>query len=204
MSSGQKNGSLGLVFQPVTEEISRALGRTGSSGALVSDVEQGGPADKAGVKSGDIILKVGNDDVKEGTQLPRLVARHQPGSVVPVTLSRQGKEQTVQVTLDAIADNDSSSSARPAGKPQDQASSDHGMRLQAGPQGVQVISVTGDNAANLQPGDIIQQVDGRAVSTVAQVTAALSQAAKESRPALVKVRRDDRSLFTTVTAEKKK
>jgi len=196
-------GRLGLVFQPVTEEISRAMGRTGSTGALVSEVEPNGPADKAGLKSGDIILKVGEDTVKEGTQLPRLVARHQPGTVIPVTLSRQGKEQTIQVTLGAI-DEDDSPSARPAGKTQQQGSSDHGMRLQAGPDGVRVLGVTGDNAANLHPGDIIQQVDGRPVTTVAQVTAALSQAAKENRPALVKVRRDDRSLFTTVVGANKK
>lgn len=196
-------GKLGLVFQPVTEEIARAMGRTGSTGALVSDVEPGGPADKSGIKSGDVIVKVGDDPVKEGTQLPRLVARHQPGSVVPLTIARQGKEQTVQVTLGAM-DEDESKSAKPSGHTPDQGPSDFGMRLQAGRDGVQVMAVTGDNAANLHPGDIIQQVDGKPVSTVAQVNAALNQAAKDNRPALVRVRRDDRTLFTTVTGAAKK
>ncbi len=195
-------GKLGLVFQPMTEQIARALGRSGTTGALVAEIEQGGPADKAGVRSGDIVIKVGDAEVTEATQLPRLVARHKPGTAVAVTLLRQGKEQTVHVTLGAMGDEDSAPSKAPSPGKTD-GPSDHGLRLQATQGGVRVTSVTGEAAQSLRPGDVIRQVDGRVVATPPQVTAALDQASKDKRPALVMVRRGDRVLFTTLDPSKK-
>ncbi len=77
------------------------------------------------------------------------------------------------------------------------------MRLQATQGGVRVTSVAGEAAQSLRPGDVIRQVDGRVVATPAQVTAALDQASKDKRPALVMVRRGDRVLFTTLDPSKK-
>jgi serine protease Do len=188
-------GKLGLVFQPVTEEIARALGRDSAQGALVNEVEPGGPAEKAGIRSGDLIVKIGDETVKDGLQLPRLVARHQPGSSIPVTWVRDGKEQTAAVTLGAILSDDGSEPSPAKGAADEPRN--FGLNMAAGKDGVRVMSVSG-TIHTVQPGDLIQQVDGKAVTTPQQVTAALAAAAKAKRPALIKLKRDDRVLFTTV------
>jgi serine protease Do len=190
-------GRLGLVFQPVTEEIARSMGQKSSVGALVSDVEAGGPADKAGIKTGDLITRIDGEEVKDGLQLPRFVARHAPGVTVPVTLLRAGKERTLNVSLGALqpdsADSDGASATRGAsGRPKN-----YGLTMQTGKTGVRVVGVAGA-VQTLEPGDVILSVDGKVVTLPEQVTAALGAATREKRPALLRIKREDHVLFTTL------
>ena len=91
-----RRGWLGVRIQQVTPDIADSLGLKDASGAMVAGVTDGGPADKAKIRSGDIILKFDGQDVKDMHALPRIVAETDVGKEVPVVLWRDGKEVTVQ------------------------------------------------------------------------------------------------------------
>ena len=94
-----RRGWLGVKIQQVTPDIAESLGLKDASGAMVAGVTDGGPAEKAKIRSGDIILKFDGQDVKEMHNLPRIVADSDVGKEVPVVLWRDGKEVTVQTVL---------------------------------------------------------------------------------------------------------
>src|SRR6201996_678776 len=99
-----RRGWLGVRIQQVTPDIAESLGLKDATGAMVAGVNDGGPADKAKIKGGDIILKFNNQDVREMRTLPRIVADSEVGKSVPVVLWRDGKQVTVQATLDEKPD----------------------------------------------------------------------------------------------------
>jgi serine protease Do len=100
IDSGEvRRGMLGVTIQPVTSEIARSLGLPDVRGALVNTVTAGSPADKAGVKRGDVITAFNGEAVKSGNELRNEVAQLPPGSTVKLTIVRDGKEQTTNVTL---------------------------------------------------------------------------------------------------------
>jgi len=92
-------GYLGVGMQDLTADIASAFGVPKDQGTLVSRVEPGQAADKAGIKQGDIIVAVGGKPVTPEQTLSYLVANATPGSKLPIDLIRDGKRQTVQVTL---------------------------------------------------------------------------------------------------------
>ena len=94
-----RRGWLGVRIQQVTPDIAESLGLKDATGAMVAGVNDGGPADKAKIRNGDIILKFNGQDVKEMRTLPRIVADSEVGKQVPVVLWRDGKDVTVQATL---------------------------------------------------------------------------------------------------------
>ena len=94
-----RRGWLGVKIQQVTPEIAESLGLKDANGAMVAGVTDGGPAEKARIRGGDIILKFDGQDVKEMHNLPRIVADAVVGKEVPVVLWRDGKEVTVQTVL---------------------------------------------------------------------------------------------------------
>ncbi len=89
-----RRGWLGVKIQQVTPDIAESLGLKDASGAMVAGITDGGPADKAKIHAGDIILKFDGQDVKEMHNLPRIVADAAVGKEVPVVLWRDGKEVT--------------------------------------------------------------------------------------------------------------
>lgn len=95
-------GKLGIVFQSVDEDLARSMGLDRPRGALVAEVEPNGAAARAGLKAGDLITAVNGNEVAPSSELPRLIAGNSPGSTVRITYLRQGKERTVNVTLDAL------------------------------------------------------------------------------------------------------
>jgi len=92
-------GWLGVHIQRLTPEAAENLGIPGRQGALVSDVTSGGPAEKAGIRSGDVIVAFNGKEIKDEHDLPQAVASTKPGSAVDVRLLRDGKETTVPVTI---------------------------------------------------------------------------------------------------------
>ena len=94
-----KRGWLGVLIQEITEEIAETLGMKTARGALVSSATQGGPAEKAGVKTGDVIIKFNDIEIKNMKELPKVVAGTSVGKSVPVVILREGKELTLNVTL---------------------------------------------------------------------------------------------------------
>ena len=90
---------IGVAIQEVTRQLADSFGLPRAAGAIVSSVEVDGPAARAGVLQGDVILRFGGRDVDSSNDLPRIVASVQPGSVVAVDVFRGGAPQRVQVTV---------------------------------------------------------------------------------------------------------
>ena len=92
-------GWLGVFIQPLTPDAAENLGLSARRGALVSDVTSGGPAEKAGIRSGDVIVAFDGKEIRDEHDLPQVVALTKPGKTVDVRLIRGGKETTVAVTI---------------------------------------------------------------------------------------------------------
>jgi serine protease Do len=105
VSSGHvARGRLGVSIQEMDEKIAAAKGLSSTRGALVANIERGGPADQAGLVSGDVITRVDGTDIAHARELTRAVARHAPGSKVSVVVHRDGRDITVPVTLAKLED----------------------------------------------------------------------------------------------------
>jgi serine protease Do len=193
-------GWLGVSVQTLTPELARSFGLKPAQGALVGDVMAQGPAQKAGVKRGDVIVSYDGKKVDDSTTLPMLVASTPVGRTVPVEVIRDGKMTTVNVAIRKL--NDQTAAAQPEAE-----KSQWGLSLQNirpeerrqmglnGKSGVAVAAVaSGSPAADagIQPGDVILQVNQVPVSSVEAVK---DQAAKAQgdKPLLLLVRRADGS-----------
>lgn len=106
-----RRGWLGVRIQPVTDEVADSLGLDSARGALVAGVIKGGPVDDGSIKAGDVILKFDGKTVSEMRDLPRVVAESSVGKQVDVVVLRDGKEQTVKVTLGRLEDSDQAAAA---------------------------------------------------------------------------------------------
>ena len=94
-----RRGWLGVRIQSVTDEIAESLGLTAAEGALVASITPDGPAEGANLETGDVILEVNGQPVKEMRELPRIVAETPIGSVAKLTLWRDGKKVTAEVEV---------------------------------------------------------------------------------------------------------
>jgi serine protease Do len=106
-------GYLGVAIQDVTPALAPEFNLQNDHGAIVSEVEPNGPADKAGLKDGDVIVKFNGDQITDSRQLQLDVAGIKPGEKIPVQVLRNGDEKTLDVTIkpvpgtEQLADNDS-------------------------------------------------------------------------------------------------
>jgi len=107
-----RRGWLGVRIQTVTDEIAESLGLDKPSGALVASVSDGGPASKAGIKQGDVILRLGGKAVEEMRKLPRLVAETPIGEDVDVVVWRDGKEKTMRVKVGELEEAEEAQQAK--------------------------------------------------------------------------------------------
>ncbi|WP_438646684.1 trypsin-like peptidase domain-containing protein [Salinarimonas soli] len=96
-------GFIGVQIQPVTKEIAEAIGLKEARGALVAEAQKGTPAEKAGVRSGDVILSVNGEAIKDARELSRKVASIAPGTKVPLKVLRQGREQTLDLEVGRLS-----------------------------------------------------------------------------------------------------
>ncbi len=101
-----RRGWLGVRIQQVTDEIADSLNIKPPRGALVAGVDDKGPAKPAGIEPGDVIVRFDGRDIKEMKDLPRAVADTAVGKAVDVIVIRKGKEETIQVTLGRLQDDD--------------------------------------------------------------------------------------------------
>ena len=92
-------GRIAVAIGEVTKEVADSLGLPKAQGALVSSVEAGGPADKAGIQPGDIILKYNGHDVDTATDLPRMVGDTKPGTKATITVWRKGQSRDLPITI---------------------------------------------------------------------------------------------------------
>jgi serine protease Do len=106
-----RRGWLGVRIQPVTDEIADSLGLDRARGAMVSGIVNDGPIKNGEIKAGDVITSFDGSPVNEMRDLPRIVAESPVGKAVDVVIMRDGKEQTVKVTLGRLEDSAQSASA---------------------------------------------------------------------------------------------
>ena len=171
-------GRIGVSIDEVTKEVAEATGLGKPRGALVRGVERGSPADQAGIEPGDVILSFGGKEVDEVPDLPRLVGNTKPGSEASMTVWRQGKEKTLDITVgqfereDKVAVNEKPSEPDASGVLQDMGLSVRDLtqaeREELGlPGGVFVASAEGImGQAGLRSEDVILAVDQQKISSV--------------------------------------
>ena len=201
-------GWLGVVIQPITPELAQSFGLANEQGALVSEVVKEGPAEKAGIKVGDIILEFNGKKINEMNELPRLVAATPSGTKAPVKLLRDGKEEAVAVAIERLKDGDetgeSGADADKLGMTVRELTKESAARLGLKESsGVVVTELKSDGQAaeaGVARGDIIREVNGRKIATVADYEKALA-AHKKGAVMRLLLRRGDSSLFVAFKVE---
>ena len=208
-----RRGMLGVNIQNVTADLAASLGLGQARGAIVSGVQAGGPADRAGVKRGDIITSFNGAPVTDNNTLRNAVARTQPGSAANVTVSREGRVQQLRITLGELPVS-AARAGRDAGEEGATRESAGGLGLTVQPlgpalverfnlkgvtQGLVITDVARAGAgaeAGLQPGDVIEEVNRQPVRTTAELQAALKNSG--TRPVLLLVNRGGDSVYIPV------
>ncbi len=170
-------GLLGVLVGAVTRELAEALDLDRPIGALVNDISSGGSAERAGIEPGDVILAFNGEPVETWNELPPLVGSNPPGTEATVLVSRNGKEKTFEVVLDALPSNDGDAVASASSHADNSNSLGLAVRpvdrdRRRGPGdpdgGVLITDVESDAAwrAGLRPGDVILAINNRAVSDI--------------------------------------
>jgi serine protease Do len=199
-------GWLGIKYQPVTADIAESLGLEKAQGALISDLSTGSPAIKAGLKSGDTILKVDGADIVDGHDLAKVIAHAVPGKKVELSIIRGGKPLTIDVTLAAMPTDAQLASSEPAiVEPTKNGLTAYGIEVAPADDGagVKVLKVDPKSSAadrGLKEGDVIMEVAGSEVNDAAAVASALKSAT--GKKVLMLVRNGDGQRFVALPHEK--
>jgi serine protease Do len=201
-------GYLGVYIQDVTPEMARAFGLEQAGGALVGDVSPNTPAARAGLKKGDVILKLNGEPVDSRNQLTLRVSQTQPGTPVSLTIWRDGKSQDMKITLGELPEKTAKEEGEEAkgngaleGVNVENITSDiaQQLNLPSGTQGVVVTDVDPSSPAattGLSRGDVIQEVNHKPVHNVEEYNQAISSSGK--KPVLLLVNHGGRTNFIVV------
>ena len=201
-------GWLGVAIQPVTADLAQALGMASPEGAVVANVEPDSPASKAKLQSGDVILAVDGDKVDAAHGLPTLIAAIATGKSADLTVLRDGKSQTIAVTIGTLTPDKlklasvepapGAATQTPLGATVEMLTPDvaSGLGLPTDATGVVVSKVAPDspNADRLLPGDIVLEVAGHAVTSPAEMNKLIS-GVKDKGAVLIKLSRAGQPLF---------
>ena len=206
-----RRAKLGVRVQRITTDLAASLGLASSQGALISEVDAGSPAARAGIKQGDVITHYNGKTVADNNQLRNAVASTAPGTTVPVQILRNGKSETLQATVGELAPAKGRSDM-PSAEP---GRGKYGMSVQPltpdiaegagvprGTQGVIVSDLDPSGIAaesGLQDGDVIEKVNGTSVKTGEDLKAALDR--RDGKPSLLLVHRKDATIFLTLAAK---
>jgi len=199
-----QRGRIGVGIQDVNSQLAQSFGLEKPMGALVSTVESGGPAEKAGLKPGDVILSYNGKPIGRSSELPPLVAQTKPGSKASLEVWRDGKKQTLAVQVDelkqpAVARNTRQGPGDRGGKlglAVRALTKDERDELGGNAQGVVVEQVGGPAArAGLRPGDLITAVNGTPVRSPDDLR---KQVEKAKGSIALLVRRGDASIFVPI------
>ena len=216
----EKNGSvtrgwLGVQMQPITPDMEDALGLSSTNGVVVADVVHDGPAAKAGLKSGDVIVGFGDEAIKNTHELALAVGNTKPGQSVPAKLLRDGKEQTIAVTIETLKSGKNGAVTEPSESEQgglglNLAPLDKNTREQLGlagsTKGAVVAGVKPDSPAEqrgIQTGDLIIRIDSTNVESPSDAAEAVRKATKAGKKAvLVQISRDGNTALIPVPLTK--
>ena len=200
---------LGVTVQPVTPELASGLGMVDARGALVSDIESGSPADRAGLQQGDVIVALNGQRVTDANALRNQIASTRPDTEVSLELLRDGNVESTSVRL---VERERTARAIPGPVEGNDAASNFGMAVSPlTPQVAEQLElprtetglvVTGVDPAGIaasigiQAGDVIKRVNGREVTTVPALRAAIDT--HLGRPAVMLVNRHGSNLFVAL------
>jgi len=212
-------GRIGLSMTAVPRDGYQDFGLKSRSGALVQSVSQGGPADKAGVKAGDVVLEFNGRPISNTTDLQKMVSSTKPGTSVALKVVRNGREQTLHATveeLDLDAERGGRSTRENSQQPPEEQGQDsfgltlsnltpqmaRRLQLPSGQTGAVITQVDpdGPSGGQLRQGDVILAVNGQEVSTAAEAGREL-QRIGAGRIARILVWRGDGEVFVTVRKE---
>ncbi|MBV6341372.1 DegQ family serine endoprotease [Candidatus Magnetobacterium casense] len=206
-------GWLGVNIQPLTPELSKSFGLTEKTGVLIADVVDGGPADKAGIKRGDVIVMFNGKESTSTRQLRNMVSAIDPGTTVDVKVIRETKEVLLGVKVGELPD-DKTAAMLPSA--QESETKMRGISVQnlaqslrerfnipAKVNGVIVTGVDEDSVAAsiLRPGDIIGEVNRKRVSNVSDYETAISTIKKDD-DVLLLVYRSGAFIYVTLSSKK--
>lgn len=201
-------GWIGVSIQQLTEDLARGLGIEKTGGALVSEVFKDGPAYRAGMREGDLIVEFNGAEVKESSDLPRLVADIKPGSTVGVVIIRNGARKNLKIKVVQMR---SVSEQGETVKPEEKAGAESSIGIRVAEvtqslasrlrldsaEGVLITDVRGNSPAwdaGLRRGDLILEAGGKRIKSMRDYTEALEKMKKEKQ-AYFLVRRAGGNLF---------
>ncbi|HBG04556.1 MAG: peptidase [Geobacteraceae bacterium GWC2_58_44] len=197
-------GWLGVSLQLVTPELAQSFGLESEKGGLIAEVLPGSPAEKSGLKGGDIILEYDGHAINEMNQLPRLVAATAVGKKVNVLVLRDGRQQSVPVTIEQMKDGDDEDVVLPGdrlGIKVAELTPERAQQLRVkGEQGVVVTEVQPDGLADragIVEGDLVREINGVRIATVSDYGKAVSSV-KKGGYLKVLLRRGHASLFVAL------
>jgi serine protease Do len=198
-------GWMGVTLQEVTQDLARSFNLKQPRGALVADVSEDGPAAKAGLKTGDVIVAYAGKPVNDSADLPPLVGASKPGASKTLSVIRDGKEREIEVMLGRLPDKDKDKLAL------DKAPNDGSPRLNVavadvpagqrgqGEGGVRVQQVGPGPAAEagVRPGDILVSLNNQPIRDAAHLRQLVKELPPGKRVPLL-VKRDEGSLYLAV------
>ena len=221
-------GYMGAVIQNITPEIADSLGISGKKGAIVSELTPGGPADRAGLQPGDLVLGIDGKSVASSSELTRMVGEHHTGEMMHLQILRGGhpividvrsgvrpsEQELAKTDKGGEDEQEGSAPATPAAPrpsalgmsfgPLDAAARQR-YSIPAEVKGVVVESVKGSSDAGdkgLKRGDVIVRIYDKAATAPADILTAVAEARKAGRASvLVQIHRNGRNIFVPIKLE---
>ena len=193
-------GYVGLSLQRLTPAIAESLGIDKSDGALITDVFKGGPAHRAGIKSGDVIVNFNGKDIENSSDLPAHVARILPGTTVPVNLLRDSEQVSLSLTVGEMKEEDAVAKSEDgdlglAVEPVDaEVASELGLDRAEGVVVAAVQPGSSADDAGVERGDVIVEINRSPVRSLTDYNDALAKTGP-GKSLLFRVTRGSGSLF---------
>ncbi len=203
-------GWLGVMIQQVTPELAKKFDLDRPIGALVGEVSPDGPAAKAGVMSGDVIVAYDGKEVTQMSMLPSLVAQTKVGATVNVTVIRDGKKKSLPVTIakleeDKVASEQAAPDAgRDLGITAQELTPELAKTLGLDDEGGVIVADVEPNSpaaeADIRRGELILEINRRPVKKIQDYTAALEKN-KKGESVLLLVKRGEHKRFVVITGK---
>lgn len=199
-------GWLGVMIQEISPELKEKLGLESEKGALVADVSPGGPADKAGIRRGDVIVRFGDEEINEMKELPYVVASTPVGSKTTVTVIRDGGSKELEVEIGELEAESEQAAAEKPSRPElgmrvqeltPQVAKHFGLEEEGGVIVVQIERGSPAAEAGLKRGDIILEIDQEPVQEPEKFYSRI-QEYKAGDTVLFLVKRKSSTLYLTL------
>ena len=197
-----KRGWLGVQIQPVSQDFAESLGLENEKGAFVSNVNPKGPSKKAGIEAGDVILKFNDIEIIKMTDLPRVVAEADVGSLAKVEVWRKNRKIIIQVELGELPEQTyvKNNSQKKENKSKEKIITSLGIAVidSNDSKGVLVSKVDNDDI-RLQEGDIILEVNRELIDSSISFISIIEKYKKTGRSSLLlKIQREDETSWITI------